>query len=78
MKVFFIEPPHKIWEFFRGHTPAPGMTYVATYVEKDFDVKYIDATSGLERPWLCWRGTTPMSCPTRTRTSRLRDRQTSG
>ncbi len=51
MKVFFVEPPHKIWEFFRGHTPAPGMTYVATYVEKDFDVKYIDATSGLERPW---------------------------
>ncbi len=51
MKVFFIEPPHKIWEFFRGHTPAPGMTYVATYVEKDFDIKYIDATSGLEYPW---------------------------
>jgi anaerobic magnesium-protoporphyrin IX monomethyl ester cyclase len=51
MKVFFIEPPHKIWEFFRGHTPAPGMTYVATYVEKDFEVKYIDATSGLEHPW---------------------------
>jgi len=51
MKVFFVEPPHKIWEFFRGHTPAPGMTYVATYVEKDFDIKYIDATSGLEYPW---------------------------
>ena len=51
MKVFFVEPPHKIWEFFRGHTPAPGMTYVATYVEKDFDVTYIDATSGLEHPW---------------------------
>ncbi len=51
MKVFFVEPPHKIWEFFRGHTPAPGMTYVATYVEKEFDVKYIDATSGLEYPW---------------------------
>jgi len=51
MKVFFIEPPHKIWEWFRGHTPSPGMTYVATYVEKDFDVKYIDCTSGLEHPW---------------------------
>jgi len=51
MKVFFVEPPHKIWEWFRGHTPAPGMTYVATYVEKDFDVNYIDCTSGLEHPW---------------------------
>jgi len=51
MKVFFVEPPHKIWEFFRGHTPAPGMVCIATYAEKDFDVKYIDATSGLENPW---------------------------
>jgi radical SAM superfamily enzyme YgiQ (UPF0313 family) len=51
MKVYFVEPPHKIWEWFRGHTPAPGMTYVATYVQNDFEVKYIDATSGLEYPW---------------------------
>jgi radical SAM superfamily enzyme YgiQ (UPF0313 family) len=50
MKVLFIDPPHEIFEFFRGRMPAPALTALTAYTEKDFEVRVLDSTVQ-ERPW---------------------------
>ncbi len=50
MRVLLVDPPHEIFKFFRGRMPAPSLTALAAYLEKDFEVRVIDCTVQ-ERPW---------------------------
>ncbi len=50
MRVLLVDPPHEIFKFFRGRMPAPSLTALAAYIEKDFEVRVIDCTVQ-ERPW---------------------------
>ncbi len=50
MKVFLIDPPHKIWSEMRGWVPAPALTALGAYLEKDFDIRVLDC-SVMEHPW---------------------------
>jgi anaerobic magnesium-protoporphyrin IX monomethyl ester cyclase len=50
MKVFLIDPPHKIWSEMRGWVPAPALTALGAYLEKDFDIRILDC-SVMEDPW---------------------------
>ncbi len=50
MRVFLIDPPHKIWSEMRGWVPAPALTALGAYLEKDFDIRVLDC-SVMEHPW---------------------------
>lgn len=50
MKFLLVDPPHKIWEFLRAWVPSPACLQLAAYVEKDFDIEFMDCTI-MENPW---------------------------
>lgn len=50
VKIFLIDPPHKIWSEMRGWVPAPALTALGAYLEKDFDIRVLDC-SVMEHPW---------------------------
>jgi anaerobic magnesium-protoporphyrin IX monomethyl ester cyclase len=50
MRVLLVDPPHEIFKFFRGRMPAPSLTALTAYIEKDFEVEVIDCTVQ-DRPW---------------------------
>src|SRR5512135_1651313 len=50
MRVLLVDPPHEIFKFFRGRMPAPSLTALSAYLDKDFEVRVIDCTVQ-ERPW---------------------------
>ena len=50
MRVFLIDPPHKIWSEMRGWVPAPALTALGAYLEKDFAIRVLDC-SVMEHPW---------------------------
>ncbi|MEZ7890292.1 MAG: radical SAM protein [Candidatus Wallbacteria bacterium] len=51
MKVLFLDPLHKVWEFFRGLTASPGLIYLAAVARRDFNVKVFDASMAEGKPW---------------------------
>jgi radical SAM superfamily enzyme YgiQ (UPF0313 family) len=51
MKVLFLDPIHKVWEFFRGLTANPALIYLAAVARRDFNVKVYDAYGETSRPW---------------------------
>ncbi len=51
MKVLFLDPIHKVWEFFRGLTANPALIYLAAVARRDFNVKVYDAYAETSRPW---------------------------
>ena len=50
MKFLLVDPPHKIWEFLRAWVPSPACLQLAAYIEKDFDLEFLDCTIQ-ENPW---------------------------
>ncbi len=51
MKICLIDPLHKVWEFFRGYTAAPGLVALAAYLEREgYNVDVFDATVA-DHPW---------------------------
>lgn len=53
MKILLIDPLHKVWEFFRGHTPSPGLLATAAHLRKEgHDVTIHDGTCIPKKPWL--------------------------
>src|SRR3990172_1806029 len=50
MRVLLVDPPHEIFKFFRGRMPAPSLTALSAYLEKDFEIKVLDCTVQ-GRPW---------------------------
>ena len=50
MKFLLVDPPHKIWEFLRAWVPSPACLQLAAYVERDFDIEFMDCTI-MENPW---------------------------
>lgn len=51
MKVMFLDPIHKVWEFFRGLTANPAFIYLAAVTRRDFKVVVYDAFGESSRPW---------------------------
>ncbi len=51
MKVLFLDPIHKVWEFFRGLTANPALIYLAAVARRDFNVKVYDAYGESSQPW---------------------------
>lgn len=50
MKFLLVDPPHKIWEFLRSWAPSPACLQLAAYLEKDFDIEFMDCTIA-DCPW---------------------------
>ncbi|UCC66543.1 MAG: cobalamin-dependent protein [Deltaproteobacteria bacterium] len=50
MKFLLVDPPHKIWEFLRAWVPSPGCLQLAAYLERDFDLEFLDCTIQ-DHPW---------------------------
>ncbi|HBA59605.1 MAG TPA: hypothetical protein DCZ92_02035 [Elusimicrobia bacterium] len=51
MKLLFLDPLHKSWEFFRGLTASPALVYLAAVARKEFDVQVFDASMEPKDPW---------------------------
>ena len=51
MKVLFLDPLHKVWEFFRGLTASPALIYLTAVARRNFDVKLFDASMEPSAPW---------------------------
>ncbi|HBC75623.1 MAG: hypothetical protein A2008_08715 [Candidatus Wallbacteria bacterium GWC2_49_35] len=51
MKVLFLDPIHKVWEFFRGLTANPALIYLTAVARRDFNIKVYDAYGETSRPW---------------------------
>ncbi|HNY10640.1 MAG TPA: radical SAM protein [Candidatus Wallbacteria bacterium] len=51
MKVLFLDPLHKVWEFFRGLTASPALIYLAAVARREFDVRVFDASMESKDPW---------------------------
>jgi len=51
MKILFLDPIHKVWEFFRGLTANPGLIYLAAVARRDYNVKVFDAYAENDQPW---------------------------
>ncbi len=50
-KICLIDPLHKVWEFFRGYTPSPGMAALAAYLEREgYNISVFDGTVA-DHPW---------------------------
>ncbi|MDP6934224.1 MAG: cobalamin-dependent protein, partial [Myxococcota bacterium] len=51
MKVSLVDPLHRMWEFFRGYLPSPGMAAVAGWLRQcGYEVRVCDVTVA-EQPW---------------------------
>lgn len=50
MKFLLVDPPHKIWEFLRAWVPSQGCLQLAAYLERDFDLEFLDCTIQ-DDPW---------------------------
>lgn len=52
MKVLFLDPLHKVWEFFRGLTASPSLIMLAAVARRNYNVKVFDASMEFSGgPW---------------------------
>ncbi|OGP55914.1 MAG: hypothetical protein A2Y65_04560 [Deltaproteobacteria bacterium RBG_13_52_11] len=50
MKFLVVDPPHKIREFLRAWVPSPACLQLAAYLERGFDLEFLERTIQSNKP----------------------------